>query len=35
MTDNAAMMAGATHAVTTSADSAPMMKVPTYVPDFC
>ena len=29
------MIAGATQAVTTSADSAPMMNVPTNVPDFC
>ena len=34
ITDSAAMIAGATHAVTTSADSAPMTKVPMYVPDF-
>src|SRR5262245_4800320 len=35
MTDRAATMAGATQAVTMSADRAPMMNVPTYVPPFC
>ena len=35
ITESAAMIAGATHAVTMSADSAPMTNVPTNVPDFC
>ena len=35
MTARDATSGGATHADTTSADSAPMMNVPVYVPPFC
>ena len=35
MTASAATIGGATQAVTTSADRAPMMAVPTKLPDFC